>query len=53
MTLKDQINIELDDVYLDEMEKLVQTKFPNLSLNKEVPLNLIKQVSNILSTYAK
>jgi len=53
MTLKDQINLELDDVYLDVIEKEVQKIYPELALNKEVPKNLIEPVSEILYTYAK
>jgi len=53
MTLTDQINLELDDVYLDEMEKIVNEVYPELKLDKEVPKELVNKVSDILAEYAK
>lgn len=53
MTLEQQINLELDDVYVDRMAEIVNKIYPELELNKEVPLVLVEKVSEILSEYAK
>ena len=53
MTLREQINWELDDVYPEEMERLINETYPDLKLDEEVPNEVSEQVSDILYTYAK
>ena len=53
MTLREQINLELDDVYPEYMYILVNETFPQLKLDDEVPEEISEQVSDILQTYAK
>ena len=53
MTLRDQINLELDDVCLCFMEKEINKIYPDLKLESDVPKDLENKISEILSGYAK
>lgn len=54
MTLREQILLELDDVYPEMIyETFVVPVYPQLQLDEEVPEELLKAVSEVLQQYAK